>query len=86
MMYMSMQEKIVNTLSGGKQFTASQLATLFKTTEGTVAARVSELRAQGFAIYSNKAKNGRTAYRLGSPSRRMVAAAFASAGSSVFSR
>lgn len=83
---MSMQTKIVNTLSGGKQFTASQLATLFKTTEATVAARVSELRSQGYSIYSNKAKNGRTAYRLGTPSRRMVAAAFASAGSSVFSR
>lgn len=83
---MSMQEKIVSTLSRGNQFTASQLATLFKTTENTVAARVSELRAQGYAIYSNKAKNGRTAYRLGSPSRRMVAAAFAAAGSSVFSR
>jgi len=83
---MSMQTKVLKTLSSGKQFTVAQLSTLFKTTEGTVAARVSELRAQGYAIYTNKAKNGKSAYRLGSPSRRMVATAFAVAGSSIFGR
>ena len=83
---MSMQTKVLKTLSSGKPYTAAQLSNLFKTTEGTVAARVSELRAQGYAIYTNKAKNGKSAYRLGTPSRRMVATAFAAAGSSVFAR
>lgn len=81
---MSIQNSVLKTLKSGRQFTAGQLAGLFGTTESTVAARISELRAKGYAIYSNRAKNGKTAYRLGVPSRRMVAAAFAVAGSSVF--
>ena len=81
---MSIQSSVLKTLKSGRQFTAGQLAGLFNTTEGTVAARISELRSMGYSIYSNTAKNGKTAYRLGTPSRRMVAAAFASAGSSVF--
>lgn len=81
---MSIQSSVLKTLKSGRQFNAGQLAGLFKTTEGTVSARISELRSQGYAIYSNTAKNGKTAYRLGAPSRRMVAAAFAAQGSSVF--
>lgn len=81
---MSIQTSVLKTLKSGRQFTAGQLAGLFRTTEATVAARVSELRAQGYSIYSNTAKNGKTAYRLGTPSRAMVAAAFAAQGSSVF--
>lgn len=81
---MSIQSSVLKTLKSGRQFTAGQLAGLFGTTEATVAARISELRSMGYSIYSNTAKNGKTAYRLGTPSRRMVAAAFAAAGSSVF--
>lgn len=81
---MSIREKVLSVLKSGKPFTAGQMAGLFKTTESTVAARISDLRAEGYSIYSNKAKNGKTAYRLGRPSRAMVAAAFAVAGSSVF--
>lgn len=81
---MSIRTKVLNVLKSGKQFTAGQIAGLFNTTEATVTARVSELRAQGYAIYSNTAKNGKTAYRLGRPSRAMVAAAFATSGSALF--
>lgn len=81
---MSIQSSVLKTLQSGRQFTASQLAGLFKTTESTVAARISDLRSEGYAIYSNVSKNGKKAYRLGTPSRKMVAAAFAAAGSSVF--
>lgn len=81
---MSIQTKVLKTLKSGKQFTAGQMAGIFRTTEGTVAARVSELRAQGYSIYSNTAKNGKTAYRMGTPSRAMVATAYAALGSSVF--
>lgn len=80
----SIQTKVLNVLKSGRQFTPKQIAGLFGTTEDTVAARVSELRAQGYAIYTNTTKNGKTAYRLGSPSRRMVALAYAAAGSTVF--
>ena len=81
---MSLQAKVLKTLKSGKQFTAGQMAGLFGATETSVSARISELRAQGYSIYSNTAKNGKTAYRLGRPSRAMVAAAYAAAGSSVF--
>lgn len=81
---MSIQTKVLNALKSGRQFTAAQIAGLFDTTESTVSARISELRAEGHAIYTNVTKNGKTAYRMGRPSRAMVAAAFASAGSSLF--
>ena len=81
---MSIQTKVLNVLRTGKNFSAHAIAKQLRTTEGTVAARISELRAQGYAIYSNEAKNGGTAYRLGRPSRAMVAVAFAAAGSTVF--
>jgi biotin operon repressor len=81
---MSLQNSVLKTLSHGRQFTAGQMADLFSTSEPSVVARISELRARGYSIYSNTAKNGKTAYRLGTPSRRMIAAAYAAAGSSVF--
>ena len=81
---MSLQTSVLKTLQSGKQFTAGQMAGLFRSTEGSVAARITELRAQGYSIYSNTAKNGKTEYRLGTPSRRMIAAAYAAVGSSVF--
>jgi len=81
---MSLQSSVLKTLESGRQFTAGQMAGLFRSTEGSVSARITELRAQGYSIYSNTAKNGKTAYRLGKPSRRMVAAAYAAAGSTVF--
>ena len=81
----TIKNKVLKTLTSGKQFTAGQMAGIFRTTEGTITARVSDLRSQGYSIYSNVAKNGKTAYRLGRPSRAMVAAAFAVAGSTMFS-
>jgi biotin operon repressor len=81
---MSLQNSVLKTLKSGRQFTAGQMAGLFGTSETSVAARISELRAQGYSIYSNTAKNGKTAYRLGTPSRRMIAAAYAAMGSAVF--
>ena len=80
----TVQTKVLNVLKSGRQFTPGQIAGLFGTTEDTVSARVAELRAKGYAIYSNTTKNGKTAYRMGKPSRRMVAMAYAVAGSSVF--
>ena len=83
---MSLQTKVLYVLKSGRGFTPAQIAALLRTTEGSVSARVSELREQGYAIYNNTTKNGKTAYRLGTPSRRMVAAAYAMQGSSIFSR
>jgi hypothetical protein len=49
-----------------------------------LSARVSELRSRGYSIYTNKTKNGKTAFRMGTPSRRMVAMAYALGGTQVF--
>lgn len=81
---MSIQTKVLNVLSTGKNFSAKAIANQLRTSEGTVSARISELRSQGHAIYSNSGEEGKTVYRLGIPSRRMVATAFAAAGCSVF--
>lgn len=81
---MTLKAKVLKTLRSGKQFTAGQMAGLFGSTEASVATRITELRSEGYSIYSNTAKNGKTAYRLGRPSRAMVAAAYAAAGSAVF--
>ena len=76
---MTMKQKIFEALvTNGNQKTLAQLAAQLKTTEGTVAARISEIRDEGYAIYANKRTDtcGRTKtfYRHGAPSRAVVAA------------
>jgi len=75
-------QKVLNFLRSGQLLSAKQASGLFGVT--SLGKRVSELRANGYAIYTNTAKNGTTVYRLGTPSRAMIAAAYRSAGSSVF--
>jgi len=75
-------QKVLNFLQSGASLSAGQARGLFGVT--SLGKRVSELRANGYAIYTNTAKNGTTVYRLGTPSRAMIAAAYKAAGSSVF--
>ena len=72
--------KIINFLKTGKSLSIAAARNKLGVTQ--LPARVTELRSQGFAIYTNVNKMGNTTYRLG---RAMVAAAHAKAGSSVFS-
>lgn len=81
---MNQHEKLMGFFKSGKEITAKQALGLFQVTN--LAARVSELRAQGYSIYTNKLKNGKTAYRLGKPSRRMVALAYSMVGNDAFTR
>ena len=76
----------MKVLESGRQFTPAQLAGLTGTSEDSIRPRISELRAEGYAVYTNVTKNGKSAYRLGTPSRRMVAAAYALMGKEAFSR
>lgn len=74
---MSMKQKIFNVLvKRGEQRTAAQLAAQLGTTPGTVAARISEIRDEGFAIYANRRTDSsgrvKTFYRHGSPTRAQV--------------
>lgn len=79
---MSIFDGVFNSLVvEGKEKTAKQLASQFKTTVGTVQARISELRTQkGFAVYANKktdtAGRTKTFYRVGTPTRAVVAAGY----------
>lgn len=81
---MNQHDKLLGFFKSGKEITAKQAAGLFQVTN--LSARVSELRAQGYSIYTNKLKNGKTAYRLGTPSRRMVALAYSMVGNDAFTR
>jgi hypothetical protein len=79
-----LKTKVLNVLKSGRNFTPAQLAGLLSTSEDSIRPRISELRSEGHAIYRNMTKNGKTAYRLGTPNRQMVAAAYAVAGSQFF--
>ncbi|NDB83292.1 MAG: hypothetical protein EB127_11270 [Alphaproteobacteria bacterium] len=80
-----LKTRVLNVLKSGRQFTPAQLAGLVGSSQDSIRPRISELRSEGHAIYTNTTKNGKTAYRLGKPSRAMVAAAYKQAGSEAFS-
>lgn len=83
---MNQKSRILNTLKEGKEYTAKQFQNYFQIASPTKV--VSRLRRDGHAIYLNKrvdTKGRETSkYRLGTPSRRMVAVAVATAGASTF--
>jgi predicted ArsR family transcriptional regulator len=82
---MTLNERILKTLKSGQAYTVGQLASLVGTTKPSIRARVSELRSEGHAVYANtRSSDGKTFYRLGTPSRAMVAAAYAAMGSAAF--
>ena|SRR5579885_997109 len=53
--------------------TAKRAAQRFDITEDGFRARITELRAAGYPIYTNRKATG-TTYRLGRPTRRVIAA------------
>jgi len=74
-------KSVLKALESGRSLTATQARRSFGVQ--SLGARIHELRSQGYAVYTNRTKNG-TSYRLGSPSRTMVAVAFATLGSAAF--
>jgi hypothetical protein len=91
-MKQSVKEKMLATLSkseGYNTFTVAQARARFGITN--VAARINELREEGYSIYTNTKTltDGRKIafYRMGKPSREVIAAgykALKSQGQSVF--
>jgi len=73
----SVTQKLLKYLQNGRDITANQARAKFGITN--VSARMSELRKAGYPIYLNEktTSQGYTikAYRLGTPTRRMVAIA-----------
>ena len=80
---MSQNERLARYLSAGRSITTAQARSRFGIRN--LRARVNDLRVEGFCIYTNRSSTG-TSYRLGTPSRVMVATAYKAAGSTIFSR
>jgi hypothetical protein len=78
----SQNEKLVEFFKTGKDLSEGQARARFGV--ANLPARIAELRAEGYSIYKNKSKNGQTTYRLGTPTRAMVAAAYSLMGAQAF--
>ena len=83
---MSATTSLINYLKSGKTVTAKQITSRFGLANPHEAVR--QLRMKGYAVYANNSTlwNGETTtrYRLGQPSREMVAAAYQILGGSAF--
>ena len=75
---MTKSQALLEAFQKGEQLTAKQITSRFGIANPT--ATVSDLRFDGYAIYANKRTNKRgdtyTKYRLGTPSRAVVAAGY----------
>lgn len=76
------QSRVLEALQSGEQLTAKQIGARFGVKNPT--ATISNIRLSGFAVYANQHKDtkGRvsTKYRLGTPSRAVVAAGYRALG------
>ena len=76
---MSKTQKLIDAFFNGEQLTAKQISARFGIANPS--ATVSDLRMDfGLAVYANSRKNSKgqrvTRYRLGTPTRRVVAAGY----------
>ena len=69
--------KLVKALTEGEELTNKQIKTRFGIANPTAA--ITGLRSQGYAVYHN-VTNDVGHYRIGKPTRRMVAAGYAKLG------
>ena len=70
----SQQQKVLNFLTAGKSL--SNAVATHKLRVNRLPAKINVLRAAGYPIYTNTNSQGNATYRMGTPSRAMVAAAF----------
>jgi hypothetical protein len=78
---MSQQQTIINFLNKGRKL-STNMAKSWGISNPS--ARISELRAQGHMIYTNRRKNG-THYRVGKPTRQIIRLAWTNGGQLVLS-
>ena len=83
---MSKTAKVLRHLLKGNTVTAAELSGKFGL--GNPQEAIRQLRMKGYAVYANKATRWdgveTTKYRIGSPSKAMVAAAYALSGADLF--
>ena len=74
--------KLIRSFKNGSQFTSAQISARFGVANPTAA--INDLRRDGYPIYANEVTNSLgetyTKYRLGKPTRQMIAAGFALLG------
>lgn len=72
------QAQVTEALLAGEQLTAAQISERFGVKNPT--ATISNIRFSGYAVYGNQRKNSKgevkTFYRIGRPSRAVVAAGY----------
>tara|TARA_B110000495_G_scaffold186434_1_gene184979 strand:- start:287 stop:535 length:249 start_codon:yes stop_codon:yes gene_type:complete len=73
-MKQTIQDSVLTALKNGSELTSKQIASKFKA--GNPQAVIQSLRFSGHAVYLNTKKNGVKKYRLGNPSRAVVAAGY----------
>jgi predicted transcriptional regulator len=85
---MTKTDAVLTALQNGDELTASQIRSRFGT--GNPHEVIRSLREKGYAIYLNERTNSKgevtQKYRLGTPTREMVALAYAVHGNELFSR
>jgi hypothetical protein len=74
----SKQARLTEAFLAGQELTVGQIKSRYGIANPT--ATISEIRFAGYAIYANKRKNSvgevHTKYRLGTPTRKVVAAGY----------
>jgi len=83
---MTKTNQVLSALKNGEQLTANQIAARYNL--GNPHEVIRSLREKGYAIYLNERTNSKgeitQKYRLGTPSRKMVATAYAVFGNEAF--
>jgi hypothetical protein len=79
---MSQIEKIKRFMASGRPLTPEQARRRLGVQN--LRARINDLREQGVCVYTNR-RAGKTQYRIGKPSRRIIALAYRHGGSTLFS-
>lgn len=84
----SQKTRLLTAFQNGNDFTTGQIASRLNVSRSRARYLITELRQEGYAIYRNRrtfaSGNEANVYRLGTPSRKMVAIAAAVAGGSIF--
>lgn len=83
---MTKNEKLLNALQNGSEISVAQAISRFGfASPNSVTSAVRSLRENGFSVYTNVV-NGTTKYRIGTPSRAVIAAGYRALGASVLAR
>jgi hypothetical protein len=71
---MSKTEKLLNALESGARLTSRQISSRYGLKNPTAA--ITNLRQEGHSIYFNRRKNTESFYRMGRPTRELIAAGY----------